>query len=806
MRMVKFEFYKILSKKLFAVCLVLFLILNIFVLYHTVSNNYETNIIINNADEYERIVEMLNSLDPENAETELDKMILVTDIALELKSETTETNTDEVNDLKQLINQYKTENPNEYKEAQKLNLSREELKERYTYLESLKNQIKYINSYDSFISEMKQRAEHQLKFSIFAKKGSFSYNNIQKTPSDFQNLNGIKLKTGNNIAIESSTTFILTDLLIFALIFLMCIYLFTFERDKELYALIRATKGGRLPLIVSKLTVLIFITFIICTVYYFSNILTCGIYSGFGDMTRNIQSVKIFINCNLNLQIWQYLVLWSVSKIVTMCVVALLLSVVFVIIKNTSFICVVTAAAVLTEGTMYATIGKNAPFNQLKYINFFYFLSGNNVFGNYLNINFFSYPVNLTLAYAITMFLLAAGSVTVVCIVFVRQIQNSGKSVFASVIEKYRVKFKKIRGRTTLLSGECYKHYKGSLAILALFFLAFVAYGNLTDDISLVLSSTNDIVYNAYMNELEGELTPEKEKFLQEQQDYFDSLYKELENIQFDKTLSAEEKEMKITAINSILDTKGAAFSEVIQQASYIKEMGTKLNITPQFINYTIYKKLVENPGRELMYFTILMAVIIFVSSNIFAYEHKKHMVNLIRCTRKGKMRLVFTKISVVLFTSVISYILIYLPYYINFIRTFGTTSLNSPIVFIQDFSSVNSTITINEMIFVISVVHIALLVMVVMVVTMLSQILKNNILSMILSSVAVIFPCLLCINLPNIRLFVTFQNGSWLWCIPILIILCIIISIVCFIVTLFGFSKYKFKNITGVKNGTYYK
>ncbi|HRM73062.1 MAG TPA: hypothetical protein PK270_09145, partial [Ruminococcus bromii] len=60
-------------------------------------------------------------------------------------------------------------------------------------------------------------------------------------------------------------------------------------------------------------------------------------------MTRNIQSCELFMNCNLKLQIWQYLVLWGLSKIITMCVLALFIAFIFVLVKNTGMVFAVTA-------------------------------------------------------------------------------------------------------------------------------------------------------------------------------------------------------------------------------------------------------------------------------------------------------------------------------------------------------------------------------------------------------------------------------------------------------------------------------
>lgn len=796
--MIRYEVYKIVKKRLFVACFLLFFVVNAFGLFYFQSNDLLADVIHKNINEYESIISDISKLSSEQQYEKLNGMLKTTEIALELDKYA---DSEDVESLESIRQKYMQQNPKEYNSAQELNLSRKELLDRYTYLENLVVQSRYITNYDNFIGNMNKRAEQQLKFSVFAEEGSFSYNNIKKTTSDFENLNGTQLEAGNNSAVENSTTFVLTDLLVFALVFLMCIYIFTFERDKGLYSLIRTTKNGRVPLIISKLSVLVFFTVLMSLIYYSSNIAVCGLYSGFGDMTRNIQSSELFMNCNLNLQIWQYLVLWCLSKIITMCVLALLIALIFVLIKNTAMIFIVTALAILAEGIMYLAIGSNSPFNQLRYINFFYFLSGNNIFGNYLNVNLFSQPVNITVIYAVAMMVIAILSVTIICSSFVKSTQLSRRNIFAPMLEKLRGKFGKIQGSVSVFKGECFKHYKGSMAILVIVLLVFIAYLNLTDDISIVYTSAQESAYSTYMDELEGELTQEKEDFLQKQQDYFNGLNEELNTISLDTTLSAEEKEIKIMAVESILKTKGASFEEISQQASYIKDVGEKFNIKPVFVNNIVYKRLVENPTREWQYFTLLMAVIIFISSNIFAFEHKKHMINLIRCTQKGKLKLVLSKVMTITLTTIISYTLIYLPYYINFIKTFGTESFNTPIVFMQDFSNIGSTISVSGMIFVTAATHIMAAVTVMMAVAMFSQTLKNNILSMIVATVIVLSPCLLCMNLTDIRLYTSFQNGSWLWLILTIIIVCICIMILCFIATLCSFSKATYKAICRCNN-----
>ncbi len=796
MKLVKYEFYKLFSKRLFIICFLLFLAFNTVVLYSTQSNGLETSVIHNHSKDYNEIINEISNLPASEVQLELKSKLKVVEIALQLDSLSENSDSRNLEYIESMLTDYQAESPEEYEQALMLDIPRQELLDRQTYLSELVSQSEYVNSYDSFIGEMYQRAEHQLKFSIFAKKGTFAYNNIAKTPTDFKELNGIQIKVGNNSVVENATTFVMTDSLVFALVFLMCIYIFNFERDKELYGLVRTNKNGRLPLIASKLFVTVFTTVLTCIVYYLSDIVVCGAYSGFGDMTRCIQSSSIFMNCSLNLQMWEYLVLWCLSKTVTMCVIAMVLAFIFVVIKNTATIIIATAALIAVQGVLYSAIESNSPANQFKYINFFYFLDENNTFGNYLNVNFFSHPINIISIYILLMPLLFTLLTALNCTSFVKQNQKSSGSVFVSLIEKIRAKFSKVKGSTSVFSGECFKHYKGSMAILVALFLILVAYTNLTDNISIVYASARESAYSSYMVELEGEYTAEKEEFLKEQQEYFDSLYEKLNEISMDTALSVEEKEVRISAINSIIESKGAAFNDVLQQASYIKDIGVQYDITPEFINKTVYKRLVEDPTREWQYFTLLTAIVIFIASNVFAYEHKKQMVNLIRCTRKGKIRLVISKISVALLTAIISFILIYLPYYINFVKTFGTASLDSPLIFMQDFSGINSTMSINEMIFLTVAVHIVFAVMSVMLVSMFSQVLKSNILSIIVASVVLLVPCLLCKDVPTIRLFTAFQNGMWQWFVPLLFILLSFISLLCFAATSISFCRFTITSV----------
>lgn len=69
------------------------------------------------------------------------------------------------------------------------------------------------------------------------------------------------------------------------------------------------------------------------------------------------------------------------------------------------------------------------------------------------------------------MILIAIASVTVICMSFVKSAQITTNNIFTPMLEKFRRRFYKIQGGVSIFKGECFKHYKGSMAIIAIILL-----------------------------------------------------------------------------------------------------------------------------------------------------------------------------------------------------------------------------------------------------------------------------------------------------------------------------------------------
>ena len=98
----------------------------------------------------------------------------------------------------------------------------------------------------------------------------------------------------------------------------------------------------------------------------------------------------------------------------------------------------------------------------------------------------------------------------------------------------------------------------------------------------------------------------------------------------------------------------------------------------------------------------------------------------------------------------------------INFVNTFGTKAFDLPLYYMQDFSMLTDGITVFEYILVCGMVHLALAVAVTSFVFMLSLLMKNNIMTMIVSSGIFLVPSVAVMNMTNVRMSYLFRSNIW--------------------------------------------
>lgn len=293
MKLLYYEIKKVLSKRIFLALLMFCFIVNLSVFYFT-HNDYRSTQYREGKEVYEGMIERYADMPLNQASTELENAQLAYQIMTEMKTTGETTNADILNYELEQLEEYRRSSPEAYAKAEEmLNSSQNYDTERY-FTTIILSQLQYLEEYPTFISEMKERADEQTTFSVFSDKDSFSYKNIMRTAEDYAGLESTNLSLGNDFSFTESLNYGATDYFLIAVILMLCVYLFRFERDKGLYSLVRSSKRGRLQTVAAKMGAMMLLTALITVLFGFSIFAESAILFGKWDFHERSNPSAIF--------------------------------------------------------------------------------------------------------------------------------------------------------------------------------------------------------------------------------------------------------------------------------------------------------------------------------------------------------------------------------------------------------------------------------------------------------------------------------------------------------------------------------
>lgn len=784
MSLIFYELKKVISKKGFIIAFLLCFVLNIFLLYYFQNSN-EDNYKLIYANEYNELIDEYSKYPPDKAKKMIDDRLLAYEIKGILESISTADNEDRINSLTEQLENYKLNNASAYEQAKKLIAENNENLYEIQFLYDISQQIDYINSYPEFIDEMYSRAEQQSSSSIFSDENEFSYKNLFKTANDYEHLKGLNLSIVNSSAITETTNYNISDFFVIATILVICVYLFNVEREEGLYKLIRATKNGRLKTIISKTVVLFLLSALISIIFVVSNFVVDFALYGYSDLSINIQSISEFRNCIFNLTQWQFILTFIFAKVLAVLVISSIFIIIFTCFSSTSLMYILNISVIAIEYILYLFIKPDTFLANLKYINIFYIFDAQNSVGSYLNLDIFSNPVNSLYIAIIIFAVISLICIFVSCWIFCTQNQEKGRSKIASIVENFKQKFFKIKGSTSIFKGEMFKYLVQNKMIFAVILIVGFGVMSSIGTVRYSYEKESDIFYKTYMEHLEGDITKEKELYIDEQRKYFDSL----------ENNAIEDNGIISQYADSTIATKGEAFQRVEHQYKRLLEL-KKDGINARFIDENIYGNFLSNPTREWNNSILVCLMAIITMSCIFTMEYKNMAITLIGSTKNGKGTLFINKILIALLSLILSFTAVYLPYFIRFINTYGTDSFETQTICLQEngtLFSIIGTLSINVM------CYFLLSVLIMAVVIILSVSLKNNLTVMVITSIILMIPCLALQSFENIRFGYIIQNN----CLLCICVICpiIIIMTICLIIVSFNlFTEDKVRRKANVK------
>ena len=266
-------------------------------------------------------------------------------------------------------------------------------------------QAELIADYKNYLDEIDASAERMTSVSIFAKKDSFAYKNIVRTPAAYSAVREVtpaySRSEGILLAIDNPAC----DIMLIFCVLTAVIALVVKERESGITALIKPLRHGRAHLASAKSAVVLICVILTGALLYGSALAVGAMRFGLGDLTLPVQSLKGFIGCNLPINIGSAIARIFVVKLAAAFLAALIFECLCTAFYSI-YAYIATAAITAIEVVLYVFIDGNSWAAIFGKVNIAALIESAEVFKNYLNINIFGEPCNII---AVTGIALTAG-------------------------------------------------------------------------------------------------------------------------------------------------------------------------------------------------------------------------------------------------------------------------------------------------------------------------------------------------------------------------------------------------------------
>lgn len=529
--------------------------------------------------------------------------------------------------------------------------------------------------YDDYLAEIDLTAQRMTGISLFADPDSFSYKNIAKTPDDFAHLKGSQLEPGPSKGVSMTTGFLATDLIGLLMIMTVVVTIVTREKELSQIVLTRTTFKGRASLGTAKLFTCFTAAIVAEILLYAVNFSIAYFTYGFGDLSRQIQSVYDFNGSSLKISVLEYFLLFLFAKFVVYCVFAGLIYLVTVISNTAVKVYGILVLTLAVEAVLYYTIPSASYLCPLKYINILAYANTRDLFASYLNLNLLGYPVNYLLVFAISIAVLLIAFSVISVVIFSKQ------RVMKSRTKKFSLaKFSIFKGRTTnLFLQECYKILIGGKALFILIAFAVVTFVTY-EPIRESFRSADEIYYKQYMLEYEGEYNAEKQAMI----DAEDQMFTDIQNSMNEEIASMGGSSIFVIMRYQEILAPQRAFEEVKAHAEYLKTTDGG-----EFVYDSGYKLLTgdETAGnKDLTLGLTAMAMVICCLVYVYGAEYQTGANVLLKTSANGRGRTFLCKFGIGLGIVTVIFVLTYAPYFYNVLSTYGTRGIDAPLCSLEAF------------------------------------------------------------------------------------------------------------------------
>ena len=532
-------------------------------------------------------------------------------------------------------------------------------------LAEVQAQIERIEGYPEYLAGIDEQASHTAGLSIWGGKDTFSYRNIRKTPPAYQQMKNVTLRLDTENGMEDALHHPVTDFLGIFLLFLIVSTVMLKDREQGMMPLLFSMPAGRGTLLRNKLTLIALCTAGTVLLLYGENLLIGAQMYGLGDLSRPVQSIGSFYECNLPVSAGAYLGLFAAMKFVGCLVCSMGFAAVCAAAQNNLTVYAVSGGLCGISWMLYRFIAPFSGWSLLHYWNPVQLVQVNGILGTYRNVNLLGYPVSLRISApaAACGFLLAEICTAAMCTVFRRNQQYRNVSLRRMKHPKQR-----IHGRFYYVIRRSLVLQKGIVPVLAVIFASAAFSSGFVR-----IYSSHDIYYEKFTTEQAGTLTQDTFRFITQKQTGYIRINQEIQKMQE----AGNDSPFALMPLYDQMRDR-SAFEQFRARYSAIRKNPADVEM---FYDTGYARLLGLDGGSDDL--KMNLCIVIFLSlllSPFAAQDRKTEMIRILYASASGRRGYWKHLLLYSALCGIAAGVIFHLPYTVHILQHYGTQGLSAPV------------------------------------------------------------------------------------------------------------------------------
>lgn len=601
--------------------------------------------------------------------------------------------------------------------------------------EQITGSIVYIQEYKDKYGKMVDNAGRMLGSGLVGGKDTFAYQNIRETLIDFANIEGLQVSLVNDRSVNAFLDFEMTDYMIILAI-LMIVASFVEEQKKGLFYIVRSC-SGRNRLVFTRQLVLLLSSFIVSLVFYGSTYMMFGIIHGFAPLDSLVQSFPVFEDCYTIMSIGTFLGLMILLKTVVIYMIGNLFWFTLNIFNNMLASLGIMSVLLVLEYMAYTTTTEDNIYDIMKYFNIFNYVSIEDTYTDYLNLNVLGSCVEIVPFSVVTLFVVTIVMVTMATIVAMKKRYTLGKSLKIVDAIREKLSLRLLGNHTSLALHEAYRFLKcNGVLIVMIVFGIFMA---MTYEKARPEYDPVQVYINEHYRHVEGKLDEGTDAYLMEQREKLDAEWAELE------AYVAEHPEYVETSgyryVEEGLRIRQQALDFMDSETVRLKELKAD-GCDVCFVNFIGYRNIftVSSISTYVSYLIPIFFVVL-CAATVFSYDNEYNFGRFLKATPRGRMPVLRLRITYVFICTAIIWAVMNAIELYKVQTTYGLRQLGTEVASLSIFIGATSHMSIIASLILMYAIRLFVLLCIAFVAMCVSSMIQSNKLSYVINLVVLILP-----------------------------------------------------------------